>query len=383
MKVFQTIAGIDKESGGPSYTVPAVCSNLNALGVDVELNLLSSFNKGNRIGSTDFAICIHDRSFPSKLGASSDMRTHLLSQGKKGDVFHTHGLWLMPNIYPYKISKAIGAKFVLSPEGMLTSWSLNRSKIKKGIVGVLGQYEAIRNADCIHVTAESEYEDVRNFGYSGPIAIIPNGIDIPEYYSARAESSGKAFKKLIFISRIHPKKGIELLLEAWSKIHHIHSEWELEICGPGELDYINKIKKLIDSIPDSRARYLPPIYDNEKQLFYDQADLFVLPTHSENFGVVVAEALSNEIPVIVTKGAPWSGVIEHDCGWWINNTLEELVNTLNTALTLPSQSLSDMGKRGRVWMEKDFSWKTISENMLSTYNWLYTKVDKPDFVRLG
>lgn len=382
MKIFQTIAGIDKESGGPSYTVPAVCSNLNALGVTVELNLLSSFNQKNKFESADFEIRIHERSFPSKLGASRDMRMHLLSQGKKGDVFHTHGLWLMPNIYPYKISKAVGAKFVLSPEGMLTSWSLNRSKFKKRIMGLLGQYGAIRNADCIHVTADSEYEDVRNFGYTGPIAIIPNGIDIPANHSTRAENCSKSFKKLIFISRIHPKKGIELLLDAWSKIYHIHPDWELDICGPGDMDYINKIKKLIDNIPNSRARYLSPIYDNEKQLFYDQADLFILPTHSENFGVVVAEALSNEIPVIVTKGAPWSGIIEHDCGWWINNTLDDIVNTLNLALTLSPQTLSNMGKRGKVWMENDFSWKTISKNMLSTYRWLYTKEDKPDFIRL-
>ncbi|MCQ8105929.1 glycosyltransferase [Methylomonas sp. SURF-2] len=376
MKIFQTIAGIDKISGGPSYTIPSLCSNLHRLGANIELHLLSC--KDSNVHEYDFDITLHRRGFPGRLGTSNDMKISLLNNVKKGDIIHAHGLWLMPNIYPYNIAKSNEAKFILSPRGMLSKWSLNRSRVAKIFMGKLGQYSAILNSHCIHVTAESEYDDVRAFGYKGPICIIPNGIDLPD--KPAVINKEKTIKKLIFISRVHPKKGIELLLDAWTKIYQAHPDWELDICGPGDSDYISKIIKIIDTIPNSRVRYVGPLYGGDKHEFYNNANLFVLPTHSENFGVVVAEALSNAIPVIVSKGAPWEGVIDNNCGWWINNTVDELVNTLSHALTLPPQVLYDMGMKGRLWMENDFSWITISKNMLSTYQWLNNMIDKPDFV---
>ncbi|MCK9609082.1 MAG: glycosyltransferase [Methylomonas sp.] len=375
MKIYHTIAGINKASGGPSYTVPSLCSGLRDLGINIELHTLSC-DVANR--KYNFDVIVHKRNFPAKLGASVAMKADLLRTVKASDIIHTHGLWLMPNLYSYKVAKVTGAKYILSPRGMLAKWSLSRSKFKKSIIGYLGQYKAILNADCIHVTAESEYEDVREFGYKGPICIVPNGIDLPSGQSNKNLNSNK--RKLIFISRVHPKKGIELLLDAWARVYQSHPDWELEICGPGDIDYINSIKAKIDETPGSRARYVAPLYGNAKEQFYNNANLFILPTHNENFGVVVAEALAHGIPVIVTKGAPWQGVVENNCGWWINNTVDELVTTLNHALILAPQVLYKMGLNGRLWMENDFSWVEISKNMLSTYLWLNNKMVKPSFI---
>lgn len=377
MKIYQIVSSIAKDLGGPSYTVPSLCSYMHKLGANVELNIIDK--EENR--TFEFSVRKHEKLFPAKLGVSPGLNNYLKNIVKSGDILHTHGLWMMPNIYPYRISKLTNSKLVLSPRGMLSSWSLNRSRYAKKIVGFLGQNEAFFNSDCIHVTAESELNDVRNFGYRGPVAIIPNGIDIPKTpITINDKVSSGSRKKIIFISRIHPKKGIELLLDAWNSIYRLHTDWELQICGPGELAYIDKIKKRINRMSKANVSYIPPVFNEDKSKFYNSASLFVLPTYNENFGVVVAEALSYGIPVIVSKGAPWKGVVDNNCGWWIDNNVDELINTLNSALKLSSMELYDMGSNGRAWVEKDFSWDTISQNMLSMYDWLNGENEKPAFV---
>lgn len=377
MKVYQVITDINQESGGPSYTVPALCTRLSDLNVDLELNVLGESVENN----FNFKVLAHKRLMPRKLGVSPDLKRHLIKVANQNDIIHTHGLWMMPNIYPSSIVKKTGSKLVLTPRGMLSPWSLKRNGLLKKFVGYMGQYNTIMSADCLHVTAESEYQDARSFGYKGAISVIPNGVD----FNDKALTSNfidKKQKKIIFISRVHPKKGIELLLKAWSNLSAKYQDWELIVCGPGDADYVDKIKSLIAENPDSRASYQEPVYGEEKEEFYSSASIFVLPTFNENFGVVVAEALSYAVPVIVSKGAPWGKVIEKDCGWWIDNDVDVLTKTLNEAIELPKERLFEMGMKGREWMMEDFSWEMIGNKMLQTYQWLQNPGDKPDFIRL-
>jgi len=376
MKIFQIVSGLDAKSGGPSYTVTRLSENLHRLGLDVSIDTLNCGVEGPK----GVNITQHKRQVLAKrLGISPVMKKSLLSRVSEGDVIHSSGLWMMPNIYPLAIARKSRAKYVISPRGMLAEWSLNQRKLLKRAVGALGQNTVIYNADCIHVTAESEYEDVRRYGYKGPIALIPNGVDMPNKISAPNAPRGK--RKAIFISRVHPKKGIERLLRVWQKVEGDYPSWKLEVCGPGEANYVTEIKQKISSTRGN-VKYIEPVYGKDKEEFYRSSNLFILPTYSENFGVVVAEALSYEIPAIVTKGAPWGGMRENKCGWWIDISDEALESALREALSLNAERLNEMGRNGRQWMMSEFSWQKIAQDTKQTYRWLHGQAQKPECVYL-
>lgn len=377
MNIYQILTSINKKYGGPSYTVPALCQALHDINVRNELLFLGPGAIDQQYTFQAFGYSFFG---PRKVGFSPGMNKYLLSKVTDDDIVHIHGLWMMANISPGKIAKSKKAKLILTPRGMLADWSLKQSSIKKKIVGALGQNSVIHGADCIHATAESEYEDIRSFGYKGPVAIIPNGVNIPKLNNKNKEN--KRIRKVVFLSRIHIKKGVEILIEAWSKISDKFPDVELIICGPGDKPYLNKIIEKISENKKHRIKYIEPVYGSDKDDFLQDASIFVLPTFNENFGVVVAEALSNSVPVIVSTGAPWKEVISEKCGWWVDNTSEAMSIAIANALSLSDESLETMGASGREWVEKDFSWFSIGKKMQYTYDWLHGKIEKPSFIRL-
>jgi len=253
-----------------------------------------------------------------------------------------------------------------------------RSRWLKKAVWALGQGSVLRNSACLHATAEMEYRDIRRKGLFAPVAIIPNGIDIP--------SEQKLFKntceprRLLFLSRIHSQKGIDILLRAWAMIERQHPGWELHIVGPDNGAYFLQMQALAKDLRIERVTFPGPAYGYEKSQAYWSADLFVLPTHSENFGLVVAEALAHGVPVIVNKSAPWSGLEKEKCGWWVDNGVEALTECLREAMSKSSEELFDMGTRGRQWMKRNFSWERVGKMMHETYEWVLGGGPPPKWV---
>ena len=379
MKVIHAVSSIDLSSGGPSYTVTRLCSNLQQKANRIEIFTLDSDQPlvvpGLKIKS--FPIV-----GPRKLGASPALKASLRLAMQGCDILHSHGLWMMPNIYPGKITDMTGCKLLISVRGMLSAWALSRSSIKKQIMGFLGQNKTLRMADCIHATAESELSDIRSYGLRTPVALIPNGIDMPDENLLNHHPHGAEERIILYFGRIHPTKGVGRLIDAWNLISGDFPGWKVVICGPGEDVYIRSILSHVRNSND-RVEYIPPVYDSlEKTRLISSADLFVLPTHSENFGVVVAEALAHKIPVITTKGAPWEGLVANRCGWWIDNDVESLQDTLRLALQLAPEERRDMGERGRRWVKRAFSWNVIADDMYATYKWLLGKGERPGCIFL-
>jgi glycosyltransferase involved in cell wall biosynthesis len=296
------------------------------------------------------------------------------------DIVHSHGLWLMPNIYAGRESARAGKPLVVSPRGMLSPAALTFGRWKKRAFWQLLQERSVRGAACIHATSLGEYRDIREFGLRNPVAVIPNGIDVIPLSNIQAANGEK--RTVLSLGRVHPKKGLDRLLQAWAKLESKNPDWRLVIAGPAEAGHDGELLRLASSLGLRHAELRGAIYGEEKFEAFRGADLFVLPSLSENFGLTVAESLAAGTPVIVTKGAPWSALDAEGCGWWIDHGVEPLAASLQRAMAMPRVTLKAMGFRGRGWMERDFSWDRVSSDMLEVYRWLRSGDPPPSSVRL-
>lgn len=298
------------------------------------------------------------------------------------DVLHGHGIWQMPVHHMAKLAIKKNIPYIITPRGMLEPWALKQGKIKKKLALSLYQYSDIANATCIHATATMEAKQIRRLGFTNPIAVIPNGIELSQFPLIGRKKENKKKRTLLFLSRIHPKKGIELLIEAWSNIDlNLRQDWQIKIAGNGEKAYTGLLKKKLgEKGLQDEIEFIGPQYGKNKLLAYREADLFVLPTYSENFGIVIAEAMASEVPVITTKGTPWEELTSSKSGWWIDIGVEALHKTLQEALLLESDELKKMGERGRKLIEKNYSIESVAERMIEVYEWILNKGEKPSFV---
>jgi glycosyltransferase involved in cell wall biosynthesis len=385
VSVTHVVAGLAKESGGPSYSVPALSAALIRGGVKVCLRSVAGGELNAQFPS-DLTPSFHAPQrlpIPGNLCFSPDLYNALVADASSGSILHAHGLWLMPNLYPAWAKRKSGGKALIvhAPRGMLGKEALRISRWKKVPFWWLFQHSALAAADCIHATAMSEYEEIRDAGIRVPVAVVPNGIDLPDLSDMPRKSAEK--RVALSLGRIHPKKGLDRLVHAWVQIEPEFPDWTLRMVGPAELNHDEELRKLAASLGAQRIHVEGPVYGRAKTEAYRAAELFLLPTLNENFAMTVAEALAAEVPVISTKGAPWAGLQTHRCGWWIEKGVAPLANALRTALALPQEELKAMGERGRDWMLEDFSWKRISAEMIALYHWLKTAGPAPDFVRMN
>jgi glycosyltransferase involved in cell wall biosynthesis len=332
--------------------------------------------------------CNFDRRFPAyrgpipflnRLRLSSGLANELDAEAGQTDVIHNHGLWLMPNLQAGRAAARHGKPLILAPHGMLTPVALSFSRIKKKLFWHLLQKAIVKAADCIHATSMQEYSELRAFGVANPVAIIPNGIDIPE--PALRYSEQKKARIVLSVGRIHPKKGLDRLVRAWARIELERPEWRLRIVGPAELKHDEELRALSKSLGLRRVSIEGPLYGKDKLAAFREADLFVLATLSDNFAMTVAEALATEVPVISTKGAPWAGLELERCGWWIDHGVEPMAAALSTAMELSPSERQAMGTRGRKWMARDYSWERVAADMLDVYRWILMRADRPESVQ--
>jgi len=372
MKVTQIIQGIHNPSAGTTYCIGRLVNELRELKVDTSILTLG---KTPHEWPHNAPLRIHNGPLELKTGMSFSLMREINELFKTPGILHGNGLWRLVNLFPYLSHKNSPARIINSPHGMLSSWSMEYKSLIKQPLWKLLQKPALDRSHCLHVTAPVEYDDIRRVGLTAPAAIIPNGVDIPDL-----PNDIQKLKKIVFLSRISPKKGLDLLIPTWTSIAQEFSDWELIIAGPLSGEYPKTVLAMAEKLKTPRIKFVDQILGEEKRDLISTASLFVLPTYSENFGIAVAEALAHGTPVITTTETPWTDLKQRNCGWCITPDKEKLKETLVEALNQPLQSLQEMGNNGREWMQQDYAWPHIAEVMAETYEWLLHNSSKPDWV---
>lgn len=378
MRAILTVPSIEDESAGPSYTVPSLCTALKNAGVNVELHTLEKAPKRN----WPFRVVEYWRAKREPLRYlcwSPAMLKGLKKAVQEGvNIIHVNGVWQLADIYPSKAVRGTKCKVVYCPRGGLSPAALWRGKtwIKKFMWRFGGQKRALSEAAMFHAASRKEHDEIRALGFKQPIAIIPNGIDVPELKHKAFHEKGR---KIVFFGRLHPTKAADSLVEAWGRIAAEFSEWSLEIAGP-DCGAVLGLKTLIAEKKIPRVSFVGELTGIEKYKFLASADLYVLPSLTENFGITIAEALACGTPVVASKGCPWGGLIEHGCGWWVDVGVDALEKQLRESLRSSAAGLQEKGERGREWMMRDYTWKGVGRKMCAAYEWLINEGEKPEEV---
>ena len=377
MLVHQVGSGLSSH-GGPTYTVPALCKSLSEQGVSVVLHALapSVVNSAGMYGFNAHPVS----HFIPRFGLSCSMWRSLTRAASEADIIHSHMLWMMPNICPGLIIKASKSRshLVMSPRGTLDPWEFNSHWLQKRVAWVAGQRLNLEMSAVLHATATMECEHFRALGLRPPVAVIPNGVDIPDLASFPVER--KSRRRLLFLARIARKKGVDLLLQAWRNVQDLWPDWELQIAGDPNGNYLVQMQKLAGELRVQRVTFICPVSKEQKWDLYRNADLYVLATRGDNWAVSISDALSFGVPAIVSKEAPWQGLEAHDAGWWIDLSVDALTDCLRHAMGQDAATLAAMGQRGREWMIRDFSWKGVGMKMKATYQWIISGGVRPTWV---
>jgi glycosyltransferase involved in cell wall biosynthesis len=377
MRVVQIIPGLITESSGPTYCLLRLVESIRAHGCQPTI---ATLDLSGSIRLPEPSAVFPVLPGTSRLGVSPRMRRWLLAQARTGgvDLIHSHGLWMMPNVYPGPISCRYRVPLVVTTHGALSSWAFRSGSLVKRPFWRLYQRRTLEQATVIHATSDMEASDIRRHGLRSPIAVIPNGIDVPPIDRLGAKS---ATPTVGFIGRIHPVKGIDTLLSAWSRLELRFPDWQLAIAGPDQHEYANQMKRLASGLGLRKVRFLGEIVGARKAEFLRAISVSVLPTHSENFGVSVAESLASATPAIVTRCAPWQGLADHGAGWWIEDHVDALEAALSEAMQTSPEYLEELGKAGHRWMAREFAWPRVGDMVAQTYRWATGRGARPPWIR--
>lgn len=381
MHVVQTIASLQRSKGGVSRSVIELSVALSRAR-DLRVSVVSA----DRGASADIAYLRARAPYagleimdPGRTFTDVSNRARLDSSGRT--IVHDNGLWLPSNLQAAAAARVRRVPLIISPHGMLENWALGHRRVRKRIA--LGTYQqwCLKSARAFHATSAQEALNVRRLGLRQPIAVLGNGVEPPP---ASFRLRPDRVRRALFLSRLHPKKGVLELIRAWGEVRP--AGWRLRIVGPDEHGYRRHVAAAIfDAGLGPLVELCDAADEAQRWRHFEESELFVLPTYSENFGLVIGEALGCGLPVITTSATPWIGVTTRGCGWIIPPSESALAAALRTATGLSREALCSMGARGREWIPREFAWESISSRMRRFYVWVAegcARSNCPDFVEI-
>jgi glycosyltransferase involved in cell wall biosynthesis len=367
MRIAQIVPSLEEKHGGPSKSVRRLAATLSRFGHEVDL---LATRPGNETAATEdgrLRVLQFRRDRPEFLCASADLQDHLRQHAY--DCLHHHALWLRTLHYACRAAHTTGARLVISPRGMLSDWSWRHRRWKKWLAARLVHPGAFAQAQGWHATSAAEADDIRRRGFAQPVCVAPNGVEVPS--AEELTRAHEVWTQLcpavaerpvaVFYSRFHRKKRLLELIDLWIDV--APKEWLLLVAGiPQEYT----VESLTAYVQRRSAQERIVVFDgSDRPPPYGVASLFLLPSHSENFGMVVAEAMAWGVPVLVTDSTPWAELSEQNAGWCV--PWENYGPALRQAIAESTDRLEQRGARARDWVLARFSWEQAVRPLTEFY----------------
>lgn len=391
MKLGVLTSSISRNAGGLFTSVRKLTQSVQRLGVEsCTYSFKDEFTTHDQPNWEPLKIVAFEPKGPRFFTFNKEMMSSVLNSNS--DVLHSHGIWSFCSIVNLKIFFKYKTPYVVSPRGMLDLWALNNSAWKKKLVGVIFEDRHLKNATCLHALCESEAKSMRAYGLTNPIAVIPNGIDLPilkksnsKQYSTLVGKPQKRCKKLLFLGRIHPKKGLNELIVAWDKIVKESKEaitWELIIAGWDDGGHETGLEQQVNSLGlGDSISFMGPIFGDAKDELLREVDAFILPSFSEGLPMSVLEAWAYRLPVVMTDLCNIPEGFNVNAAIQIEPTPTSIAAGLQKMMNISEKDLEIMGQNGRDLVEEQFSWDRIAEQMKDVYLWCVSEENPPVCLR--
>lgn len=369
LHVAPALGGLDGMSASVGSTVHALRSH-----TPIDVSVLVQFGQLGSAGAGSTYI-VQPGAQPSRLSlawASVIFARRLAELAPTVDLVHLHGLWRPVTLLGGPLLRNKRRPYVLSPRGMLMPAALRRKARRKAVALRLMEARNVAGALAVIVASDAEADAVRALGLNPNVHVVPNPLapDAERYFSGIHRAARLNGERVILsVSRLHPIKRIEMLIDAFAALSGEFPQWRVEIVGPAEDSaYAGALARRIGELRlAGRIELLDGRTGDVLWATYAEADLFVLPSESENFGRVVAEALAAGIPVIATRGAPWQLLEERGCGWWVEPTVEAIRSALRSAMLSTDDSRRQMGRRGAETARERFSGRVVAQQLAALY----------------
>jgi glycosyltransferase involved in cell wall biosynthesis len=308
-------------------------------------------------------------------GVSLDFARAIDQRIREFDVLHVHAVWNFPTWWSMRAASRAGVPYMVAPQGSFEPWALGQNRWGKELYGRLTETPLLRRAAWLQALTPAEAAQFRQRGLETPIVTIPNGIDPRRFDRRPAQSLARRIgledgaKTLLFLSRLHPKKGLDVLVEAFAAVAAAHPEVILVVAGhDAGIGYAETLRASITRKRlESRCRLLGEVSGEDKVDILLGADVFVLPSRSEGLPVAVVEAMGAGLPVVITPGCNLPEVAEEGAGLIVSLDAASLARGLNEAFADPVRSRG-MGERGRDLVRRRFTWEVIARQLLETYS---------------
>jgi poly(glycerol-phosphate) alpha-glucosyltransferase len=339
-------------------------------------------------------------------GYSPDLLADLISA--RPDLAHVHGIWTYASVAAHQLSQKTRAPYILSPHGMLDPWAIKNSGWKKRIARLLYEERVQSGAACFHAATERELGDIHRFGRRNPICIIPYGIDLPDLKQSTPSAWGRhlpaGVKKLLFLSRFHPKKGIIPMLEAWRILRQQHfspaKDWRLILIGVGDGNYEDtlksyclkleipwadilepgKIKAFNTHSNDPSVIFVGPQFGPRKTSSFLDSNAFILPSYSEGLPMVVLDAWAHARPVVMTPNCNLPEGFTHGAAIRIQPEAKDIARGLRQLFEMSDADRRNMGQKGLCLVTEKYVWTKVAMDMRSVYQWMLGGGPKPGCV---